>query len=77
LENISSAQTREKRRKGKIAEGPHALLLLLPKKLGPIPGAIESSIRELNDLGRIHSILARFMEFNDWRELEQLLSGKN
>ncbi len=67
----------EGKTEGKIEEGRHMLLLLLPKKFGPIPSEIENSIRGLTDLDRIHSILAQFMEINDWHELEQLLNGKN
>jgi hypothetical protein len=63
--------------KGKIEEGRYWLIVLLSKRLGPMPPEIESSLRALTDLDRIHSILARFMEINDWRELEQLLNGKN
>jgi hypothetical protein len=62
--------------KGKIEISRDLLLLLLPKRLGPMPPEIESSVRSLTDLDRIHSILARFMEINDWHELEQLLDGK-
>jgi hypothetical protein len=50
---------------------------MLPKRFGPMPPEIESSIRALSDLDRIHSILAQFMEINDWQELKQLLNGSN
>jgi hypothetical protein len=62
--------------KGKIEEGRDWLIVLLSKRLGPMPPEIDGSIRALDDLDRIHSILTRFMEINDWRELEQLLNGK-
>jgi hypothetical protein len=61
---------------GMIEQGRDLLLLLLPKRLGPMPAEIESAIRGLTDLDRIQSILVRCMEINDWREIEQLLNGK-
>lgn len=66
----------EGREEGQINEGQNTLLILFPKKLGPVPPKIERSIRELKDLDRIHEILARFLEINDWQELERLLYGQ-
>jgi hypothetical protein len=66
----------QKRLEGMIEQGRDLLLLFLPKRLGPMPPEIESAIRGLTDLDRIQSILVRFMEINDWREIEQLLNGK-
>jgi hypothetical protein len=51
-------------------------MMMMPKKLGPMPQEIEKSIRALKDLDRIHDILARFLEIKDWRELEKLLNGQ-
>jgi len=38
-----------------------------------MPKDLEASIRSLDDLTRIHEILARFLEINDWEELRRLL----
>ncbi|MFQ5630471.1 MAG: hypothetical protein ACE5I1_16995 [bacterium] len=65
----------EGREEGQINEGQNTLLILLPKRLGPVPPEIEKSIRALTDLDRIHGILARLLEIKDWQELEQLLNG--
>ena len=60
---------------GRVEEGRDTLLMLLPQRLGPTPTEIEKNIRALNDLDRIHTILACFLEIKDWQELEQLLNG--
>jgi len=57
--------------KGKI----ETLLLLFPQKLGPIPKEIEASLRTLDDAGQIQTILAQFMQINDWEALRSLLSS--
>lgn len=67
---------KEGRKEGKLEESQDTLLTLFPKKLGPVPPEIEKSIRELKDLDLIHEILARFLEINDWQELERLLNGQ-
>ena len=61
------------REEGKLKEGQHFLHLLLPKRLGPMPPEVETSIRSLTDLEHIHSIAARFLEIRDWQEVTQLL----
>ncbi len=58
---------------GKIEEAQKVLLMLLPQKLGPIPPELYATILGLNDVDRIHAILARFMEIKDWQELKQQL----
>lgn len=59
---------------GKIEEGRDVLLRLLPKKLGPMPAEIETSIRTLTDVGLINSIVDRVMDLRDWHEIKQLLN---
>jgi len=61
----------------RLEEGQHMLLLFLTQKLGPTPPEIESSIRTLTDLDRIHYIVTQFMKINNWQELQQLLNGAN
>lgn len=58
---------------GKLTEGRDLLLLLLPKKLGAIPLAIEKKLREVDDLELINDLLVRVLELRDWNEVEQLL----
>jgi hypothetical protein len=58
----------------RIEEGQKVLLMLLPKKLGPMPPEIEKSIRGLADVERINSILNRVLEIRDWQEIKQLIN---
>ncbi len=64
----------EGRMEGKIEGKMEALLSLLPKKLGPMPPEIETSIRTLKDADRIDSLLNRFLEVRDWQEVKQLIN---
>jgi len=64
----------EGRLEGKLEEGQDILLLLLKQKMGPVPSEMEQAIRALNDLDRIHAIMARFMEIKDWNDLQQYLN---
>ena len=59
---------------GKLSEGQNMLLLLFPRRLGPMPEDVTASIRALDDLARIHEILARFLEIDNWNELRRLLA---
>lgn len=65
---------REGKREGKIEQGRDSLLLLFPQKLGSMPTEIEQAIRALNDENRIQNIMARFMEINNWQQLQQYLN---
>lgn len=58
----------------KIEGKMEALLSLLPKRLGPMPPEIETSIRTLNDVQRIDALLNRFLEVRDWQEVKQLIN---
>lgn len=58
---------------GKLTEARDLLLLLLPKKLGPIPAALENPLREVDDIEFINGLLLRILEIRDWNEVEQLL----
>lgn len=64
----------EGRMEGKIEGKMEALLSLLPKKLGPMPPEIETSIRTLKDADRIDSLLNRFLEVRNWQEVKQLIN---
>jgi hypothetical protein len=59
---------------GKVEEGRNLLLMLFPQKLGSMPPEITEAIRGLDDVNRIHSIMSRFMEINDWQELKRYLN---
>ena len=59
---------------GKLSEGQDMLLMLFPRKLGPMPDDVAASIRALDNVTRIHEILARFLEIDDWNELRRLLT---
>jgi hypothetical protein len=59
---------------GKIEQGQEMLLSLLPKKLGPMPPEVETSILKLNDVERISSLLNRLLEVRDWQEVKQLIN---
>jgi hypothetical protein len=59
---------------GKIEQGQEMLLSLLPKKLGPMPPEVETSILKLNDVERINSLLNRLLEVRDWQEVKQLIN---
>ncbi len=59
--------------RGKLAEARNLLMLLLPKKLGPIPPALEMPLREVDDIEFINDLLARVLEIRDWSEVERLL----
>ncbi len=61
-------------REGRIEGKTEVLLLLLPKKLGPMPPEIETSIRTLNDVERIDALLDRLWEVRDWHEIKQLIN---
>jgi hypothetical protein len=61
---------------GKLAEGQRLLHLLFAKRFGPAPAEIESSIRAIDNLDRIESVVTRFMEIRDWQEVAQLLKDK-
>ncbi|MGI0016255.1 MAG: DUF4351 domain-containing protein [Nitrososphaera sp.] len=60
---------------GKLKQGQHMLLLLLPKRFGPMPPEIESLIRGLTDLDRIDAIMTSFLEIRDWSEVKELLQS--
>jgi hypothetical protein len=77
VDMISTLLKEQGRLEGEVKANREMLLLLLPKRLGPMPPEIEGSILALTDLDRIRSILAQFMEINDWQELKQLLNGSN
>ncbi len=75
FEMITNMLREQAREEGKLKEGQHMLLLILPKRLGPMPPEIESAIHGLTDLDRIHFIMAQLMEIRDWDEVKQLLHG--
>lgn len=75
ISTIMKERVREGFIQGKAQEGQDLLLLMLPKRLGPMPPDIENSIRSLVDLDRIHSIMAQLMEIRDWNEVKQLLNS--
>ena len=60
---------------GKINEDRNLLLILLPKKLGPMPPHIEQLIRRTTDFDRIHTVLISLLELQSWQEVETLLAG--
>lgn len=59
---------------GKLSEGQNMLLMLFPRKLGPMPEDVERGIRALTDVNRIHEILTRFLEIDNWSEIRRLLA---
>ncbi len=59
--------------RGRLAEARNLLMLLLPKKLGPIPPALETPLREIDDIDFINDLLVRILEIRDWHEVERLL----
>lgn len=61
---------------GKIEEGRDLLLLLLPKRLGPMPQSLAQLIRAANELDRIQAVLTSLLELQSWQEVEQLLKGE-
>jgi len=58
---------------GKVEGKIEDLLLLFAQKLGPVPDEIDAAIRSVNDLERIHTIMAHFMKINDWETLRKYL----
>ncbi len=74
-EQVREQVTKQTEATGKLKEGQPMLLLMLPKRLGPMPPEIESAIRSLTDLDRIHFIMAQLMEIRGWQEVKQLLQN--
>lgn len=60
---------------GKIEADRDMLLLLLPKKLGPLPPKIEKAILAAKDFDRLHAVLISLLELQSWQEVETLLAG--
>jgi hypothetical protein len=74
IEMITTILKNQGRMEGRMEGKTEALLLLLPKKLGPMPPEIEKSIRTLNDADRLDYLLNRFLEVRDWQEVKQLIN---
>ncbi|MEK7729589.1 MAG: PD-(D/E)XK nuclease family transposase [candidate division KSB1 bacterium] len=60
----------EGRLEGKIED----LLLLFAQKLGPVPNDLEAGLRSVHDLERIQTLLAHFININDWETLRKHLT---
>jgi len=58
---------------GKIEGKIEDLLLLFAQKLGPVPEEIDAAIRSSSNLDRLHTIMAHFMQINDWETLRKHL----
>ena len=59
---------------GKLDQSRDLLLMLLPKRLGPMPSKIEQAIRKANDLDRLQAVLTSLLELQSWQEVETLLA---
>jgi hypothetical protein len=72
---INTILKQEGLKEGQVSESRNLLLMLLPKRLGPMPSRLEQSLRGMTDLERMHLVLASLLELQSWQEVETLLAG--
>jgi len=71
---VLSGSYNEGYNQGRIEAGRASLQRLVSQKFGSVPHEIVDSIRAINDLEKIHAIMAQFTAINEWQELQKYLS---